>query len=93
MCVFVIVGFSERIDRLSFRTIGAAENVAMNSAHAGPGARAVVQWIESPGHQANLVGNYQGMAVAAVREGGRYWLTQEFFQVRGDFPGDPLPVA
>lgn len=56
-----------------------AENVAFNSGYSNPGKEAVEGWIESPGHQRNMVGNFDLTGVGIVRNGkGEYYFTQIF---------------
>ncbi|WP_254173358.1 CAP domain-containing protein [Planktothrix pseudagardhii] len=56
-----------------------AENVAFNSGYVDPGKQAVKGWIESPGHQRNMVGNYELTGVGIVRNAkGEYYFTQIF---------------
>ncbi|HEY9864603.1 MAG TPA: CAP domain-containing protein [Candidatus Obscuribacterales bacterium] len=60
-----------------WREIG--ENVAFNSGYSNPGKEAVEGWIESPGHQRNMVGNYDFTGVGIVRNAkGEYYFTQIF---------------
>jgi uncharacterized protein YkwD len=55
------------------------ENVAYNGGFADPASTAVTGWINSPGHEANMVGNYTktGMGVA-ISSNGSYYFTQIF---------------
>ncbi|MGL5135943.1 MAG: CAP domain-containing protein [Planktothrix sp.] len=56
-----------------------AENVAFNSGYSNPGKEAVEGWIESPGHQRNMVGNFDLTGVGIVRNAkGEYYFTQIF---------------
>lgn len=75
-------GFQERIDdigqSISFR--GAAENVAYNN-YTDPAAIAVDGWLNSPGHLANIEGNYDLTGVGvAVSKTGLYYFTQIFIR-------------
>jgi uncharacterized protein YkwD len=62
----------QRMARGGYRTSGAAENVA-----AGYGSADAVMkgWMNSPGHKANILGNYIqiGVAVAYGADGVPYW--------------------
>jgi uncharacterized protein YkwD len=52
------------------------ENVAWNSSL----AEAFTALENSPPHRANLLGaHFSRLAVAVVLQGGRYWVTEEFF--------------
>ena len=68
--------FNRRFDeiRLTFK-VGGAENLAMTSDQA---ESAVDGWIDSPGHKANLVGDFNFCAVGVARDHGVYFLTQLF---------------
>jgi uncharacterized protein YkwD len=74
-------GFANRISRAhtQIKNSGAgAENVAYNYKD----ARTVVQqWVRSPGHQRNIVGNYNltGVGIARDRQ-GRIYYTQLFLR-------------
>lgn len=60
-----------------------AENVAFNSGYSNPGKEAVEGWIESPGHQRNMVGNFDLTGVGIVRNAkGEYYFTQIFVRKR-----------
>jgi len=78
-------GFDQRV-----KTIGiyityskAAENVAYNQGYGDPATVAVDGWIKSPGHQKNMVGDFNlaGMGVA-VNNKGEYYFTQIFILTR-----------
>jgi uncharacterized protein YkwD len=57
----------------------AAENVAYNQGYSNPAQTAVDSWLQSPGHKANIEGDYTltGIGVAANTTGG-YYFTQIF---------------
>lgn len=60
-----------------------AENVAFNSGYSNPGKEAVQGWIESPGHQRNMVGNFDLTGVGIVKNAkGEYYFTQIFVRKR-----------
>lgn len=78
-------GFDNRFQVIT-RTISIramAENVANNYGYANPAQTAVKGWIKSPGHQANIVGNFDrtGLGVA-VSPDGNYFFTQIFGESR-----------
>lgn len=59
-----------------------AENVAMNSG-ASSSAEAVAQrfmnqWINSPGHRANILGNHKKIGVGVAKKGNSWYATQNF---------------
>lgn len=73
-------GFDARAATLQASgAISVGENVAYNAGFADPASTAVTGWINSPGHEANMVGNYTktGMGVA-ISSNGSYYFTQIF---------------
>ncbi|MBN3926222.1 CAP domain-containing protein [Nostoc sp. NMS4] len=74
-------GFSERLraTRVSYRSAG--ENVAYNQGYSDPATVAVQGWLRSPGHLANIRGNYNltGIGVAKNSRGAIYF-TQMFIR-------------
>lgn len=73
-------GFDTRAATLQASgAISVGENVAVNLGFEDPAATAVTGWINSPGHEANMVGNYTktGMGVA-ISSNGSYYFTQMF---------------
>ncbi len=78
-------GFEQRAATLRrslpYRSV--AENLAFNRGSAEPVAVAVRGWLESPGHQRNIVGDFNvtGVGVARARDGS-YYFTQLFLQQR-----------
>ncbi|KPQ38837.1 MAG: hypothetical protein HLUCCO16_10835 [Phormidium sp. OSCR] len=66
---------------ISYRQV--AENVAYNFGHSDPVQQAVEGWIESPGHERNMTGDYviSGMGIAVNAE-GEYYFTQLFVRPR-----------
>ncbi len=66
---------------ISYRQV--AENVAYNFGHSDPVQQAVDGWIESPGHERNMTGDYElsGMGIAVNAE-GEYYFTQLFVRPR-----------
>lgn len=78
-------GFGQRIQAIAV-TIpyrGAAENVAYNQGYRDPVTQAVQGWLKSPGHLANIKGNYNrtGIGVAVNKQGAVYF-TQIFILTR-----------
>lgn len=68
----------DRMKAAGIRYGAAAENIAMN--HSPDGEQVITQWMNSPGHRANLLsGSYghMGLGVAKAASGARYW-TQVF---------------
>jgi uncharacterized protein YkwD len=59
---------------------GAAENVAYNMGHARPDNTAIRDWIESPGHNRNMLGNYDLTGIGVAERGGNYYFTQIFIR-------------
>mmetsp|Transcript_3140 Transcript_3140/g.5432 ORF Transcript_3140/g.5432 Transcript_3140/m.5432 type:complete len:315 (+) Transcript_3140:41-985(+) len=55
-----------------------AENIAMSSNTADPARDAVNMWINSPGHEANMVGDHTYCAVGIYIDGSGFWATQVF---------------
>ncbi|MGB3513110.1 MAG: CAP domain-containing protein [Microcoleaceae cyanobacterium] len=78
-------GFKERVQVISqqIRLQTAAENLANNFGYSNPGEQAVEGWINSPGHQKNMVGDYDlsGIGIAKNSE-GTYYLNQIFIKTR-----------
>jgi uncharacterized protein YkwD len=59
-----------------------AENVASNQGYENPDNTAVKGWIKSPGHQQNMVGNFDLTGIGVVERGGSYYFTQIFVHKR-----------
>ena len=78
-------GFKERVEviRQQIQLKSAAENIANNMGYSNPGEKAVVGWINSPGHQKNMVGDYNltGIGIAKTSE-GTYYFNQIFIKTR-----------
>ncbi|MBE9104767.1 CAP domain-containing protein [Nostoc cf. edaphicum LEGE 07299] len=74
-------GFSERLNATGVAYRGAAENVAYNQGYGDPATKAVQGWLKSPGHLANIRGNYNqtGIGVAKNSQGAIYF-TQIFIR-------------
>ena len=78
-------GFKERVEVISqeIQLKSAAENIANNLGYSNPGEKAVEGWINSPGHQKNMVGDYNltGIGIAQNSE-GMYYFNQIFIKTR-----------
>ncbi|MEH1951610.1 MAG: CAP domain-containing protein [Nostoc sp.] len=74
-------GFSERLNATGVAYRSAAENVAYNQGYDDPATKAVQGWLKSPGHLANIRGNYNltGIGVAKNSQGVIYF-TQMFIR-------------
>ena len=76
-------GFHERADSISQTIVyrKAAENVAYNMGYGQPDLVAVQGWIESPGHQQNMTGQYDLTGIGIVQNSkGEYYFTQIFIR-------------
>ncbi|MDD2706979.1 MAG: CAP domain-containing protein [Verrucomicrobiae bacterium] len=73
--------FDERLKNLAISFQSAGENVASNRGHDDPVAHAVKGWLKSPGHRANLLGDFTltGVGIARDKE-GRFYFTQIFLK-------------
>ena len=76
-------GFARRADLVSqtivYRSV--AENVAFNGGHGQPDRVAVQGWIASPGHQRNMLGQYDLTGIGVVKNAkGEYYFTQIFIR-------------
>ncbi|MBW4424274.1 MAG: CAP domain-containing protein [Nostoc desertorum CM1-VF14] len=74
-------GFSQRVQAIGISYSSAAENVAYNQGYSDPATQAVQGWLKSPGHLANIKGNFQktGIGVASNSKGEIYF-TQIFLR-------------
>ncbi|MEH2467770.1 CAP domain-containing protein [Nostoc sp.] len=74
-------GFSERVRAIGIPYKAAGENVAYNQGYSDPATIAVQGWLKSPGHLANIKGNYEktGIGVASNSRGAIYF-TQIFLR-------------
>lgn len=81
---FSHLDFDKRVARYPMVHMGAGENLAYNGGHADAAARAVQQWIDSPGHRRNLLGQWTlcGVGVAQTA-GGQFYFTQLFARTPG----------
>jgi uncharacterized protein YkwD len=76
-------GFNDRVDSISQTIVyrSAAENVAYNMGYGQPDLVAVQGWIESPGHQHNMVGRYDLTGIGVAKNAkGEYYFTQIFIR-------------
>jgi uncharacterized protein YkwD len=74
-------GFSQRVKAVGIPYSSAGENVAYNQGYSDSVTTAVQGWLKSPGHLANIRGNFQktGIGVASNSRGEIYF-TQIFFR-------------
>ena len=74
-------GFSERVKAVGIPYSSAGENVAYNLGYGDPATTAVQGWLKSPGHLANIRGNFEktGIGVASNSRGEIHF-TQIFFR-------------
>jgi uncharacterized protein YkwD len=75
-------GFETRIQTIaqtiSYRSV--SENVAANKGYSDPAATAVAGWLNSPGHHANIVGNYRLTGIGVAKSStGQIYFTQIFW--------------
>jgi uncharacterized protein YkwD len=70
-------GFDTRFAQ-GVRRGSAAENVAMVDGVSDPVKSIVDQWIGSPGHRKNMLGDYREMGVAFARRNNLWYATQFF---------------
>lgn len=78
-------GFEQRVKVISqaipYRA--SAENVAYNQGYSTPDQQAVKGWINSPGHEKNMVGNYDLTGIGVAKNAkGEYYFTQLFIKKR-----------
>ncbi len=74
-------GFDNRAQAIAkiLQISSAAENVAWNRGYQNPVEAAVEGWLESPGHHANIVGEYNTTGIGvALNQDGEYYFTQLF---------------
>ncbi len=78
-------GFDERVARVQaiMAISRAGENVAYNSGYSDPAATAVAGWLKSPGHLANIEGDYNRTGIGIVKDAdNRTYFTQIFVKTR-----------
>ncbi|WP_309731797.1 CAP domain-containing protein [Chamaesiphon sp. OTE_75_metabat_556] len=76
-------GFNDRVASVSKTIVyrSAAENVAYNMGYGKPELVAIQDWIESPGHQHNMVGRYDLTGIGVSKNAkGEYYFTQIFIR-------------
>jgi uncharacterized protein YkwD len=76
-------GFNERVDSVSKTIVyrKAAENVAYSMGFGQPDLVAVQGWIESPGHQRNMIGQFDLTGIGVAKNAkGEYYFTQIFIR-------------
>lgn len=75
-------GFDERVDAVmeEMALVFAAENVAYTEGYGDAASVAVEGWINSPGHQQNMVGDFDlgGVGVARSEDGRTLYFTHIF---------------
>lgn len=74
-------GFNDRVTEISkvIAVSDAAENVAFNNGFDDPASEAVRGWLNSPGHLANIEGDYELTGIGVVKSSdGAYYFTQIF---------------
>jgi uncharacterized protein YkwD len=74
-------GFNDRVQSVAKEIVyrSAAENVGYSVGYAQPDAIAVEDWINSPGHQKNMVGRYDLTGIGMARNAqGETYFTQIF---------------
>lgn len=76
-------GFQQRVQAIAIPYSAVAENVAYNQGSSDPATKAVQSWLNSPGHLANIKGNYNlsGIGVASNSQ-GKIYFTQIFLRSR-----------
>ncbi len=78
-------GLEQRLQWIAqqFPWMSAAENVAYNMGHSDPVVQAVTAWLNSAGHQTNIVGDFDQTGIGIARnEAGGYYFTQIFIRSR-----------
>jgi uncharacterized protein YkwD len=76
-------GFNDRVESVAKEIVyrSASENVGYNVGYAQPEAIAVEDWINSPGHQKNMVGRYDLTGIGSAQNSkGEYYFTQIFIR-------------
>eukprot|EP00877_Chromochloris_zofingiensis_P000383 jgi/Chrzof1/10345/Cz04g38190.t1 len=72
-------GFPQRVQNSGINWRSAGENVAYNYGYSDPAQTAVTGWINSPGHRANMLGNFNLSGIgAAIAANGAVYFTQVF---------------
>ena len=76
-------GFRERVQqiRTTFSAVSSAENVAWNFSSLEPCYVAFRGWVNSPGHQKNMVGDFNLTGIGVeLGDNGSYYFTQIFIR-------------
>ncbi|MEH2297255.1 CAP domain-containing protein [Nostoc sp.] len=74
-------GFLERVNAIGIPYSAAGENVASNGGYSNPAKIAVQGWLNSPGHLANIRGNYNKTGIGVSSKDGReIYFTQIFLR-------------
>jgi Cysteine-rich secretory protein family/Domain of unknown function (DUF4214) len=68
----------------------AGENVARGQAD---GTAVHVAWMNSPGHKANILGDYTDIGIAFVRAGGTTWSVEVFAKYAGHVTAPPVSAG
>jgi len=76
-------GFDARAEAIGqvLDVSSAAENVAFSAGFDDPADIVVQGWIDSPGHEENMVGDFALTGIGAAEQGGEYYFTQLFVQL------------
>ncbi|OHT11090.1 hypothetical protein TRFO_04031 [Tritrichomonas foetus] len=77
-------GAQQRFDQMTGSN-GCGENVAMNHNHAHPIESMTEGWLKSPGHRANILGNFTHVGNAFVTNNKGTWYGTQLF---GHFPNE-----
>jgi len=72
-------GSKQRIASLPLRAYRSSENVYMTNAQGNTAKDAVDGWIASPGHHANLIGDYNHCGVGVCQNSDGYWYYTQIF--------------
>lgn len=88
---------TDRLDRFGLECRAAGENILYTSATDGSpeevASRSVDQWMDSPGHRENILGDWTEEGIgAAITADGVLYLTQNFGTGCEDTGGDPTPT-
>lgn len=74
-------GFPERVKAIGIPYRAAGENVAYNQGYSDPATIAVQGWLKSPGHLANIRGNYDKTGIGVAKNSrGEIYFTQIFLR-------------
>ncbi|MEH2063284.1 MAG: CAP domain-containing protein [Nostoc sp.] len=74
-------GFAQRVIATGISYKAAGENVAFNQGYSDPATVAVQGWLKSPGHLANIRGNYNKTGIGVAKNSqGEIYFTQMFIR-------------